>query len=92
MLKLMKHLFSGSPSCQKVNSFIADYLDDELDPETRRKFVDHVADCNSCHAFLEEYKATVDFVRNSEAIEPPQELVEKTLAFLESRLSTEPTD
>jgi len=59
--------------------------DDELDPLTKQKFVKHVSDCSCCHEFLEQYRTTIALIREAEDIEPPKELVEKTLIFLESQ-------
>ena len=78
-------------TCEDVNEFIIEYLDDELDEVTRRRFEDHVADCRCCHAFFEQYKATVELVKDGEKEMPevPDELADRTLSFLNENISSE---
>jgi anti-sigma factor RsiW len=85
ILHKLKIMLGLEPSCEKVNGFIVQYLEGDLDEKTRKKFAAHIGDCSTCGRFFEQYKATIDLTRAAGDITPPQELVEKTLAFLRTR-------
>jgi len=60
---------SGSPlpeetrvravTCRDFAEFLADYLADELPPEVRNAFDDHLAHCPSCVIYLNTYRDTL---------------------------------
>ena len=81
----IKMMLGLEPTCEEVNGFIAQYLDGSLDDKTRKKFLFHIGDCAACGRYLEQYETTVDLTREAGAIDPPDELVEKTLGFLRRR-------
>ncbi len=85
ILRKLKMMLGIEPSCEKVNSFIVQYLDGTLDDSTRQRFLAHIGDCATCNRFLRQYETTIELTREAGAIEPPTELVEKTLGFLRSR-------
>jgi len=85
ILHKVKIMLGLEPSCEEVNGFIVQYLDGDLDEKTRKKFWAHIGDCSTCGRFFEQYTATIDLTREAGDITPPQELVEKTLAFLRTR-------
>ncbi|MFK7846502.1 MAG: zf-HC2 domain-containing protein, partial [Rhodothermales bacterium] len=45
-------------SCEQVNNFILDYLEDRLPQETHAKFEKHLKMCATCTPFLDQYKQT----------------------------------
>lgn len=49
------------PTCRELIDFLSAYLDDELDPEVRARFEEHLALCTACVDYLESYRATVRF-------------------------------
>lgn len=70
-------------TCEDVNRFLAKYLEGALDKRTRERFEKHVARCEPCQRYLEQYRTTIDLVKASDDLpEPPEELTERTLAFL----------
>lgn len=74
-------------TCEDVNDFLIDYLDGTLDENMRERFEAHIAKCEQCRRYLEQYRQTVDMVKEfDEMPEPPDELVEKTLTFLRNRV------
>ena len=85
ILHKLKIMLGLEPSCEEVNGFIVQYLDGDLDEKTSKKFWAHIGDCSTCGRFFEQYTATIDLTRDAGDITPPQELVEKTLAFLRTR-------
>ncbi|MEQ9105411.1 MAG: zf-HC2 domain-containing protein [Rhodothermales bacterium] len=84
MKRLLMKL-KGMPSCEKVNTFIAMYLDNELPERDRKAFEKHLAMCGNCHAYFEQYKATIQAVKDADSVEIPSDLVEHTLEFLRSK-------
>ena len=49
--------------CRDVLGLLAEFVDRELDPETHRKVTDHLAGCDTCEKFGEEYAALVAQLR-----------------------------
>ena len=76
-------------TCEDVNAFLAAYLDGELDDRLHHRFEQHVANCPMCHTYFTQYEETIALVRAGEPTPtPPPELVDATLAFLRTHLST----
>jgi predicted anti-sigma-YlaC factor YlaD len=69
-------------TCEKVNQFIIDYLEEEVDEQTREQFEAHLQNCPTCAVFLEQYRSTVDVVSDIKEIDIPPALVDRTLDFL----------
>lgn len=71
-------------TCEDVNEFLAAYVDDDIPDSIRRRYEAHVARCQVCSAYLSQYRSTMRLTREADSIdaEPPEELVEMTLAFL----------
>lgn len=71
-------------TCEDVNDFLAAYVDDDIPDSIRRRYEAHVARCQVCSAYLTQYRSTMRLTREADSIdaEPPKELVEMTLAFL----------
>ncbi|GAB5518710.1 MAG: hypothetical protein RhofKO_09610 [Rhodothermales bacterium] len=88
MTKFLMRLMGQKLSCEEVNAFIAEYLDQQLDPELSADFEKHIAKCDCCRNFLQQYQATLALVaRTAEEPALPAELVDETLAFLQQRIS-----
>lgn len=75
--------FRKAPSCQDVNRFLADYVEDNLDRGTRRQFDKHLRDCPACRTYFDQYAETIRLVQEDE-VEIPSGLAEHTLEFLRS--------
>ena len=69
-------------SCEKVNRFIIDYLEREVDEETRVQFEAHLQECPNCGVFLEQYRSTLDAVGDLRDMELPPALIDRTVDFL----------
>ena len=88
-LQTIKRWFRRPLSCEDVNQFIIDYLEETIPPRTRTRFEAHLEKCATCGSYFEQYLQTVDWVREDglAQIEPPEELVEVTLHFLRDHCS-----
>ncbi|HEX2834170.1 MAG TPA: zf-HC2 domain-containing protein [Thermoanaerobaculia bacterium] len=68
--------------CEEFITFLADYLDGELPPETVERFQRHLDGCRSCTAYLATYRETILMARGVvgvELTEVPEELIEAVL-------------
>ncbi len=73
-------------TCREFVDFLMAYLGAELPADVRARFVEHLADCPGCIAYLETYEKAVRlgktvFADDDEALPPdvPEELVQAIL-------------
>lgn len=45
--------------CNELVELVTAYLDGALDPETRARFDLHLAECDGCEDYLQQFRATV---------------------------------
>ena len=76
----------GECCCEEVNRFLADLVDGSLSEELEARFNEHLTRCPACVAFLDQYRLTIQLVREDREIEVPERLVEHTLEFLRNRM------
>ena len=54
MMKLMcRNLMKKTLSCKQVTHELSNYIDDQLDPEMRRRIAAHLSLCNRCAEVLD---------------------------------------
>lgn len=82
----IRHLFQPMLTCEQVNDFIMDYLDDRLSDDIKSRFEKHLHMCASCTPFLDQYQKTVELVAQDGQIEVPADLAEHTMLFLRQNL------
>jgi anti-sigma factor RsiW len=46
-------------SCQELVELITSYLEDALPADERRRFDEHIGDCEGCRNYLEQMRITV---------------------------------
>ena len=83
-------------TCKEVNGFLEAYVAGRLDPSTEAQFERHIDGCETCRAYLQQYRATIDLVKEADpagtrSAEPSEELVDETLSFLRDHYQP-PTD
>ena len=49
--------------CEEVRALLSDYVDDELDPQDRRRIDEHVGFCPRCRTALANLRLTLDRLR-----------------------------
>ena len=88
VIRKIKSWLGYSLTCEEVNRFIIDYLEGILPPRPARLFEKHIAQCPNCGPYFDQYKTTVELVREQgeEVPDPPEELVEATMAFLKKHI------
>ena len=61
---MTRHNGGASPgltiSCQEVVELVTDYLEGQLDPETRAEMEAHLALCPGCDSYLAHMRRTID--------------------------------
>jgi anti-sigma factor RsiW len=46
-------------TCQELVELVTDYLEGRLDLATRARLERHLADCDGCTAYLEQFRTTI---------------------------------
>jgi len=82
VLDKIRHLFRPQPSCEDVNRFLVEYFEGSLAPDLNSRFQTHLALCPQCSTFADQYRMTINLVKENDPIAVPDPLVEHTLAFL----------
>lgn len=71
-------------TCRDATAFLDAYLDDSLDARERMRFDAHLAECEDCRRYLEQYESTHELCRAAfdDPVDAgvPEELVEAILA------------
>ena len=86
MFKKLIQKLTGGYSCERVNSFLLDYVEGRLDPATAERFEKHIRLCPNCGRYLDQYRKTISMVKEIPQPEVPSELVERTRTFLDESL------
>ena len=60
------HCLPGMISCEEFESFILDYLEDELAAPKRGVFERHLKMCRECRDYLTAYRASIDLAKLAE--------------------------
>lgn len=47
-------------NCDEFVELVTAFLDDALDPETEARFVEHLALCEGCERYLDQFRTTID--------------------------------
>ena len=81
-LTALKTALGMAPGCEKVNEFLAEYVEGSLDDKTRKQFEDHLGMCKCCDHYLDQYTSTIEMTKEVDEVSVPTELAEHTLAFL----------
>jgi anti-sigma factor (TIGR02949 family) len=73
--------------CREIGKLLSDYLDGELDPETRSEMDEHLADCPPCLEFLDSFRSVVEASRSIHAEEMPHEMKDRLRRFLAAKIT-----
>lgn len=46
-------------NCDEFVELVTAFLDDALDPETEARFVEHLALCEGCERYLDQFRTTI---------------------------------
>jgi len=73
-------------TCREAIAVLADYLAQDLDPETVAALERHLADCVPCTAYLATYTKTRAIGAEAQRVEMPEEMKGRLRRFLLDRL------
>jgi hypothetical protein len=73
-------------SCHHVWREISNYLDDEIDPELRRRMEEHFKGCEHCSAILDGTKNVVRLVGDGRTFDLPVGFSERLKGRLEKEI------
>jgi len=61
--------------CREFELLLCDYLDEQIDPESRREMDAHRVECGSCAESLADAEFGLLLLRQVSPVEPPVELI-----------------
>ena len=67
-------------NCDEFVELVTAYLDGTLDPQTQRRFVEHLAECDGCDRYLDQIRSTVGILGELAARSLPTEARDRLLA------------
>jgi anti-sigma factor RsiW len=67
-------------SCQQVVELVTEYLDGVMEPRRRDRFEAHLAGCNGCTAYLEQFRTTVAVVARLAVEDVPAPVMSELLS------------
>jgi len=72
--------------CKDINKLISAYLDNELDPETKQIFEEHIAICNICKDEIEAYESVKSLVQKRISYIKAPDILKKKVIIEISRI------
>ncbi len=79
---IVKTLLGMAPNCKKVTSFLAEYVEGTLPEKVAKQFEQHIGMCKCCGPYFDQYRATINLIKEGQEVKIPDELVEHTMTFL----------
>ncbi|MDA1028635.1 MAG: hypothetical protein O3B41_06230 [Bacteroidetes bacterium] len=65
-----------------MTSFLADYVEGTLPRKVSQQFDEHLGMCKCCGPYFDQYRTTIDLIKEGREVKLPAELVEHTMTFL----------
>jgi anti-sigma factor RsiW len=72
---------SGELTCQELVELVTDYLEGTLEPSERRRFEDHIFNCEGCAAYLDQMRRTIRVAGEITEESMPRPVRDKLLAI-----------
>ena len=85
------HVVSGL-TCQELVELVTAFLDGVLDPWTERRFVDHVASCEGCGAYVDQFRRTIRALGDLPTETLPDHIRDELLRACRERPAHDPTE
>lgn len=73
-------------NCDDVIQLLTDYVDCELEPDTKAQLESHFGGCPACDRFLKSFKRTVELTGEFRCEDIPEDVSLRLHSFLEERL------
>ena len=68
--------------CNEFVELVTSFLDDALEPGDRRRFADHVGECDGCERYLDQIRQTIRALGDLPAERMPPQARDALLAAL----------
>ncbi|MFI5716156.1 anti-sigma factor family protein [Nocardia sp. NPDC051750] len=65
--------------CDELVELVTAFLDGSLDPATEQRFLAHLAECDGCEAYMDQFRQTIALVGE---LPPPETLAPNVRADL----------
>ena len=73
-------------TCEEFFAEFADYMENQVSPETRQELESHLSHCRACHVLYDSSRKTVKIVTESNSFELPQSVSESMIARVMAEL------
>jgi len=67
-------------TCQQVVELVTEYLDGVMEPRRRARFEAHLAGCDGCTAYLEQFRTTLALVGRLGADDVPAPVMDELVS------------
>ena len=67
-------------TCREVVELVTEYLDGAMDPRRRARFEEHLAGCDACTAYMEQFRTTVSVVGRLDTGDVPEPVMADLLS------------
>lgn len=67
-------------SCQQMVELVTEYLDGVMEPRRRARFEAHLAGCDGCSNYLEQFRTTVAVVGRIDAADVPEPVMNELVS------------
>ena len=67
-------------SCQEMVELVTEYLDGVMEPRRRARFEAHLAGCDGCSNYLEQFRTTVAVVGRIDVADVPESVMNELVS------------
>ncbi len=67
-------------SCQQMVELVTEYLDGAMEPRRRARFEAHLAGCDGCSNYVEQFRTTVAVVGRIEVADVPESVMNELVS------------
>lgn len=67
-------------SCQQMVELVTEYLDGVMEPRRRARFEAHLAGCDGCTNYVEQFRTTVSVVGRLEVDDVPEPVMAELIS------------
>ncbi len=71
-------------SCQQMVELVTEYLDGVMEPRRRARFEAHLAGCDGCTNYVEQFRTTVSVVGRLEVDDVPEPVMAELISAFRS--------
>lgn len=71
-------------SCQQMVELVTEYLDGVMEPRRRARFEAHLAGCDGCTNYVEQFRTTVAVVGRLEVDDVPEPVMAELISAFRS--------